>query len=368
MNAPKFDVPETILDMATSLRVGDFDEARQLGREVIKKADPRAWHIIHMVADVLENRPRAAVAILRKWWKDAPTAADRALIAACAPSEEDQRQRRAPATTDRQPYYNGRNNHQAPSTVQTRQGTRQRRRSRQEAADAAAIQRYQAERAGMADGPQILDRDDRARAEQVYASGFDYDRAALYGTEVPFRCLSCSISRGRYDLDRARTRAGHGDDGLCADCRESGRPGIPALPSGHTPAEAITARCAFILASLPAAAARISLLSDWRSAPTATAQGVIVEFAQTHLPAKPAATPAADLGVCATCPDPRTARDLRGITEDDGMCAACRAEGDNQTTAPVCELCTEPCPPADDDGSTWDAALCGGCRSELATA
>ncbi|MFI6029452.1 hypothetical protein [Amycolatopsis magusensis] len=290
--------------------------------------------MIARVADVLENRPRTAVDILRHWWASAPSDADRAIIAACAPKNGEQR-RRPQSDTGRAPRWNGRNNYQAPSTVRTEQRAelRRRRKSRQEQNDAAAFRRYQAERAGVAEGEQIPDRDDATRAEQVYASGFDYDRAALYSTDVAFRCLSCSINRGRYDLDRARMSAGHGDDGLCAECRESGRPGIPELPAGHTLADAVTARCSFIWAERGTVAARVALRAEWRQAPAPAVRAAIADYVSAHLSAEQPAEVPAELSPCTGCPDPRTARDLRGVAEDDGLCAECRAADAAETAA-----------------------------------
>lgn len=319
-------VSETISELTALVQAGDIPEARKLGKQLLDVAETRELWLIAKIADVLDNRPRTAVEILRHWWASAPSESDRAIIAACAPKNGEQR-RRPQTTTGRVPHYNGRNNYQAPSTVKVEQRAelRRRRKSRQEQTDAAAFARYQAERAGVAEGDQIPDRDDTARAEQVYASGFDYDRAALYGTDVPFRCLSCSISRGRYDLDRDRMKAGAGDDGLCADCRESDRPGIPELPAGHTLAEAVYARCSFVWADLGTAGARVVLRAEWRQATMPAIRAAIADYVRANLPAEEPAEVPAELAPCTGCPDARSIRDLRGVAQDDGLCAECRA-------------------------------------------
>nr|BFE51211.1 hypothetical protein GCM10017745_46380 [Saccharothrix mutabilis subsp. capreolus] len=277
---------------------------------------------------MLENRPRTAVDILRHWWSTAPTETDRAIIAACAPKPGEQQRHHAQAEPDSAPRWNSRNKYQAPSTVHTEQRAelRRRRRTRQERNDAAVAANYQAERAGVAEGPQVPDRDERARAEQVYGSGFDYDRAALHGTDVTFRCLGCTISRGRYDLDHGRIREGHGDDGLCADCRESGRAGIPELPAGHSLADAVTARCAFVVNDLGPAAARVFLRSEWRQATAPAVRATIADYVTSHLP--PEQQPAGP-DACGTCSSPRTPRDLRGVVTDDGLCTECRADAES---------------------------------------
>ncbi|UUV32090.1 hypothetical protein NQK81_01195 [Amycolatopsis roodepoortensis] len=327
-----YSVPENLVELTKLVEAGDLPAAKKLGKTLLNKADMRALWLIARIAKLLENRPHGAVDLLRAWWESAPTEADRAIIAACAPKDGEQRHR-PQASNDRAPRWNGRNNYQAPSTVQTRRqdaaDLRTRRRARQEAADAAAFRRYKGERGGVADGPQLDTREDRERAEQVYASGFDYDRAALHGTDVPFRCLSCSISRSRYDLNRDRIKAGHGDDGLCGECRERGYPGIPELANGHSVADAVNARCAFLCAELGAVAARVALQTEWKQAKGRGAiQAAISDYAFTHFPAKDAdELPAATAGVapCTGCPEARTAHDLRAVGEDDGLCAECRA-------------------------------------------
>ncbi|WP_309117034.1 hypothetical protein [Saccharothrix sp.] len=320
-------VPEIISELTTLVQAGDIPAARKLGKKLLNVADARDLWLIRQIADVLENRPQTAASILRRWSETAPTDADRAIIAACTPAPGEQRHRPQPEA-DRPPRWNSHNKYQAPSTVHTRQrgDVRRQRRTRQQQINAAVLANYQAERAGVAEGDQILDRDERARAEQPYASGFDYDRAALYDTDVPFRCLACTINRGSYDLDRARIDAGHGDDGLCADCRESGCPSIPELNVGHSLTDAVTARCAFILAAFGPVAARVFLRAEWRLITTPVVRAAIADFASANLPPEePAETPATPTP-CATCAGDRTLRDVRGLAADDGLCRTCRAD------------------------------------------
>lgn len=310
-------VPETIAELSALVSSGDIPAARKLGRKLINQADTHDLWLIAKVANVLEERPRTAVDILRHWWSTAPTDTDRAIIAACAPKDGAQRHPAKPATnrTIR------RSNHRPrPVSTEQRNDVRRRRRTRQEQADAAAMARYQAERAGQAEGSQIPDRDEAAQAEQVYASGFDYDSAALYGT-TESRCLSCSIGRERYDLDRTRLQAGHGDDGLCAECREIGRPGIPELPAGHTYLENIAARCAFIRAELGDAAARVVLRTEWQRTRRLGVRAAIADYVTAYLPEKVTA-PA--LPVCELCESTLTPRDMRNPTTDGSRCTDCR--------------------------------------------
>jgi hypothetical protein len=320
-------VPETLSALSDLVSAGDIPAARKLGKTLVNKADIRSLWLIARIANLLEHRPRAAADILRTWWETAPTEADKAIITACTPKQGDQRRQTQP--TDRAPRSNRRNTYQAPSTVTTEQrpDARQRRRTRQEQQDAAAFGRYQADRAGVAEGDQLKDRDDAAKDAQVYASGIDYDTAALYGTRG-LRCLSCWISRGSAELDTERVKAGHGDDGLCVECRESGRPGIPPLPAGHLHADEITARCAFICAELDAPAARVALRTEWKQATDPAVQALIADYVAAHLPADQAneadQADAAPLAACGTCGIERGPRDVRGLPTDDGQCAECR--------------------------------------------
>lgn len=327
-------VPDALSELAALVQAGDIPAARKAGKKLINSADMRQLWLISRIATLLEDKPRAAVDILRHWYRTAPTDVDRAIIAACAPKDGEQRRRTQP-TADRAPRWNGRNKYQAPSTVRTerRADLRRARKSRQEQQDAAAFRRYQNERAGVAEGDQTPDRDTAARDAQVYASGFDYDAAAMFDTRG-LRCVSCWINRGSAELDAERVKAGHGDDGLCVECRDAGRPGIPPLPVGHLQRDEITARCSFIWAELGDVAARVALRTEWRKATDPAIRALIADYVTAHLPAEPAP---AELAACQSCTEARTARDVRGLATDDGMCAECRAI-DAEQDEPAAEL------------------------------
>jgi PAS domain-containing protein len=317
-------VSETISELTTLVQAGNIREARKLGKTLINKAEARDLWLIAQIAHVLESRPRTAVDILRQWWCSAPSEADKAIIFACAPKDGEQRHRPKPANGRVLP----RTRHHRPSAVTTTVDVMAKRaRSRQEQADAADFARYRAESAGVADGDQVQDRDDRRQAEQVYASGIDYDRAALYRTGLEFRCLFCNVEREKYDLHAERMQAGHGDDGLCQECRETRKDGIPELPAGHSAADAIDARCSFIWErAVTASAARVFLQGEWKRAVTPAVREAIADYARANLPQEqPAEAPAANLGTCELCPERRTAKDVRGVADDDGLCAECRA-------------------------------------------
>ncbi|UGT55058.1 MobF family relaxase [Nocardia asteroides] len=110
--------------------------------------------------------------------------------------------------------------------------------------------------------PETLDgRDPTSTTSTRAASGgfpIDYDRAAIPAI-VGLPCVDCSIERPGNASSPVPPRIS--DDGLCHDCRDNERPGIPE----HDPAEHLTARCAHITETHPAPAALAMLRRDWRT-------------------------------------------------------------------------------------------------------
>ncbi|MGX1880000.1 MobF family relaxase [Nocardia fluminea] len=86
----------------------------------------------------------------------------------------------------------------------------------------------------------------------------DYDLAAMPAI-VGLPCVDCSTERPRNASSPVPPR--HSDDGLCLDCRDNERPGIP----DHNPADHLVARCAHIAETHPAPAALAMLRRDWRT-------------------------------------------------------------------------------------------------------
>jgi len=115
--------------------------------------------------------------------------------------------------------------------------------------------------AGTAAGRYISDRaepehDDRAESDENRP--LDYDLAAL----PPLRGLPCVVCRTERSSRGQHRRA---DDGLCEDCRESGRPGIPAPATDALREAWILARCSYTAAtSASPAECRARLRADWR--------------------------------------------------------------------------------------------------------
>lgn len=339
-----YSVPETISQLTDLVRAGRIREARQVGKSLLSVADARQLWVIRRVADVLESRPRTAAALLKHWQETAPSPEDAAIIAACTPDECEQR-RRPQADTGSAPRWNSRNKYQAPSTVRTEQRPelRRRRKSRQEQNDAAAFRRYAAERAGVAEGDQIPDRDDRARAEQVYADGLSRDHYEKEATRtltsaLSLPCVACTVERARYDLHGVAA-----DDGLCAECRDAGRPGIGTLPPGHAMADAVAARYDLMREERGDLGTVQFLKARWpRFTPEVKAAVAAYVERAALSSGKTDGTGPAELAPCVSCPDARTARDLRGVAEDDGLCAACRAADADADECP-CEDCQTGC-------------------------
>ncbi|WP_280345931.1 MobF family relaxase [Nocardia neocaledoniensis] len=110
--------------------------------------------------------------------------------------------------------------------------------------------------------PDTLDRRDPTSTTTARAASgglpIDYDRAAI-PVIVGLPCVDCSIERPGNASSPVPPRIS--DDGLCHDCRDNERPGIPE----HNPAEHLTARCAHITETHPAPAALAMLRRDWRT-------------------------------------------------------------------------------------------------------
>jgi hypothetical protein len=287
------------------IRNGDLTGAKRQAKAVLADAEPHDLAVIAHCAHILETWPRIGVLKLRAYWQSADER-DRSIIAACAPEQDDRRFQR-PSANERTPRWNSRNKYQAPRDVRHEVRPELRRPPKRD--ERVVSDAYQRERAGVDDAPSRQDRPDG------YA--IDYDRAALpplHGTP----CVRCWLERSSADQHRRP------DDGLCQACRDTGRPGIPALPEGHTRADAIEARCRFIATTYPQTAVRL-LRRYWQQS-TADTRTVITEWVKRNTIAATAApTPQTDTtqpATCSTCGQPRRAHDLRA---NDGLCADCRA-------------------------------------------
>jgi hypothetical protein len=317
--------PVTISDVAKMIKDGRIADAKSQARELLDRAAPQDLAVIANCAYILETWPKIGVVKLRAYWATA-NQHERVIIAACAPEPGEQRQHPA-STTTREPRWTRRNLYQAPRDLRQEVRPELRRAPRRNTAEEPAIvSTYQRERAGADDAP----------TQEARPDGYaiDYDRAALPALRgTP--CVRCWVERSTRDYTH------HHDDGLCVDCRASGRPGIPSLPDGHTRTDLIEARCAFIARTFPRAA--IKLLRRYWQQSTHDHDRMVVatwvqrhdlsELAETTVPQRPRAM-VSEPAKCSTCGESRHSPDFRHLAQDDGLCAGCRALDRDSTPLP----------------------------------
>ncbi|WP_433264924.1 hypothetical protein ACQPZF_36485 [Actinosynnema sp. CS-041913] len=296
------------MNIVNAVQGGDITTAKRYAGHLLAELDPHTFGIVADCVNTIERYPDRADVHLRARWKSATSDTDRSLIATFGEAFVQRAPRRTP-----DPHL-GRTGETAPRDLRTeirpdarRVLTPQRRaRLREQDRQDTVVADY-ADRAGV---------DDQPPPDTVYAGGLDYDRAAvpaLRGTP----CVRCWLERVPAD-HRAIS-----DDGLCGECRDKGRPGIPALPEGHTRADAVEARCAFITATYTNA--RGLLARWWKAYATPADRAVITDWvhrnpfpqppAATAPPAKPDHRPE-EATKCAQCGDPRD------TTAE--LCADCR--------------------------------------------
>jgi hypothetical protein len=200
----------------------------------------------------------------------------------------------------------------------TRAAARRTRRSRAEQRAARIADDYMRTRLGVQDRTApgmrtIFDVDDDTPAPVELPDGYtlDYDRAAQNHVRVT-PCVWCFIERRPQDAPRNRH-----DDGLCGECREHQRPGLPAPTSTAAPsaartvaylnpaarahaarAAAITAPCAAVAAYLPRAAALVWIRAYYRlasDAERATIQQWVTAWRDANQPQPPTPAPVAPI-------------------------------------------------------------------------
>lgn len=323
-------VLDSIADIAQLISDGDIKSAKQHARRALNIADPHALDVLARCVQIIETRPRIAVAKLRQFWRECDgDAAAQAIIYACVP----QGARREPENTGSAPKWNTRNRYQAPRNNPTRtdalkRRTRSTREARQVERAAGLVTAYDNELTGANDkddqhtGPQPQQIRERweltdVSAERPDGYALDYDRAAvsvLRGTA----CVSCWVERSVTD-HRSQRGTSH-DDGLCVDCRERDRAGIPALPLGHTRADAIAARCSHLASQNVGhpATLRVLLRRDWDTLTRPEDRATVALWVKAHPETvNPPATKTHAPLQCLTCGSAPAVRA--------GQCADCRS-------------------------------------------
>jgi hypothetical protein len=163
----------------------------------------------------------------------------------------------------------------------------------------------------------VFDIDDDTPADLDRPDGYtlDYDRAARTALRAT-PCVSCFVERRPQD-----DRTTGNDDGLCIECRDSDRPGLPQRPApsrraartvaylnpqaraAANHATTITGRCAAVADFLPPAAALVWIRAYYRQAPEAHRDTIaqwVTQWRTTYrpqppTPITPAAVPAAQI-------------------------------------------------------------------------
>ncbi len=243
-------VPEALAELAELVDAGDLTAARRVSQRMLGCAEPRALTVLTRCAAALRADADVAAERLRRLWRDSDPA-DRAIIEACVPDADYRPDLPTPGIDHyaaTRPRYVAagelRITRRAPSTPRPRDG------------DSGIAGAYERDRGGVDEQPES--------ATTPIGYELDYDRAgvpALRGTP----CLQCWIERSSADQRRGRRDDGRWDDGLCQDCRDRGRPGIPELPAGHTRTQQVGARCEFI-ATHAGAGTRPALRQEYRRA------------------------------------------------------------------------------------------------------
>ncbi|CCH29281.1 hypothetical protein ABZ816_35525 [Actinosynnema sp. NPDC047251] len=271
--AEKTGFTDCLAGITDAVRSGDLTGAKRYAGRLLGELDQHTFGLVADCVNTIERYPDRAEVHLRARWKAAGTDTDRAVIATFGAAYTHRTP--PPVPTPRRP---ARDTAPRDERTEVRPDTRRtptrraelRRQDRHDALMAA----YEP-RAGVDDEPP----GDTA----VYASGLDYDRAAvptLRGTP----CVRCWLERAPLDYDPT------GDDGLCGDCRDKGRPGIPSLPAGHNRADAVRARCAFLAATYPCA--RALLARWWKTYATPADRAVIADWVHHNpFPTTPAPDP-----------------------------------------------------------------------------
>lgn len=312
-------VSDAVADVATMIKSGNLKQAKRTTAQLLDNVHPTVLTLFNECADILSRPNAVARPKLTALWQRADETG-RKIIEACAPARDEWDHRQVPELpADNQP----RRTDRPASPAQTRRGTpanewelRARRDQRQARKDTAAYHDPDTGRAGVDDEPwRGKDRPD--------AYALDYDKAALSALRG-LDCVFCYSERT--PTDRApRVREGDlSDDGLCTECRDRDREGIPSLPAGFTFSDPfaqaalhVAARCSYIASRHHPATARTLLNRDWEAVP-GHARALIAAWgkANTAMIEAPAqGSQAPDVAACA-CGSVRQVRD--------GLCVECR--------------------------------------------
>lgn len=304
---------QCLTDIAAAIQSGNVGRAKRYTAKLLDVLDPHTRQVVAGCVETVERYPERADVHLRARWKAATTDTDRIVIATFGTAFLHRDPRPAPAPADQRGTWRT-----APRDLHTETRPEARRTlTEQDRAGLRARDRVEAQAAAYADRAGV---DDEPPPAAVYASGLDYDRAAvsaLHGTP----CVRCWLERTPSDY-RADS-----DDGLCGECRDKGRPGIPELPAGHTRVDAVQARCAFLVATY--GNSRALLAQWWKNYATPADRDAISEWVECH--------PFADTPPTTGIPAPRTETD----TDAGERCTRCGYPRADDAPDTLCDQCRE---------------------------
>lgn len=236
-------VAHRLRDIAELVERGALREARRRTERVLADADEPTRQLLTQCLHALECHPSVRLARLRHLWRISDEDG-RALVEACLPRGD----RPADDPAARRAVEIRAAVRTAARDLPTRWTSPKARPSQRTVDATTAAGRYFTDRVE----PE-QDRDDRESVMPL-----DYDRAALPPL-LGLPCVVCRTERSSRDRDR-RT-----DDGLCEDCRDSGRPGIPVPVVPASREAQIIARCEYVVrTSATLAERRARLRADWR--------------------------------------------------------------------------------------------------------
>lgn len=314
-------VSDAVTDVATMIKNGKLRDAKHLMAQLLDNVAPHVLALLTECAEIL-SRPSAVARpkLCALWNQHRAHPVALKIIEACAPARDewDSRQvddlpqvpqSRSDIARPASPVRARRN---APASRNDRRARRIRGQANQ-TADA-----YAQTRAGVDDQPAYGTRPD--------AYAIDYDNAALYALRG-LDCVTCWTERTRAD-HAPRVREGDlSDDGLCSECRDKGREGIPSLPADFTAADAVAARCTYIASRHRPATARALLNAEWHAVGP-EAQTLIKAWCAVNVELVNA-EPVKDEPVTARC-ECGSATRVR-----DGACSDCRQLAAEQSARPA---------------------------------
>jgi hypothetical protein len=313
-------VSDAVADVAVMIKNGKLRDAKRLMARLLDNVSPHVLALLTECAEIL-SRPSAVARpkLCALWNQHQAHPVALKIIEACAPARDEWNSRQVddlpqvpqPRHDTARPASPVRARHSAPASRNDLRARRTRGRANQQTAA------YAEHRAGVDDQPAYGPRPD--------AYAIDYDNAALHALRG-LDCVTCWTERTRAD-HAPRVREGDlSDDGLCSECRDKGREGIPSLPADFTAADAVAARCTYIAARHRPATARTLLNAEWHAV-CYEAKTLIKAWCAANVELVNA-EPAKDEPATAAC-ECGSATRVR-----DGACADCRQLATEQSAHP----------------------------------